>query len=300
MNSHHGRTAPVIIVGAQRSGTTLLRLMMNSHRSLAVPFESDFLAPLEGRVSRAPFSSDEDALNAIQDLANEPLTRKGGLIPDPDSILAESPRDYADVLRIVMQQHAQRRGKQYWGIKTPGYNTRLDEVISLLPDARIVHIIRDGRDVAVSYKSLSWGSQNTPRVAQDWRWKVMLGHKAGLMLPDRYHEIRYEDLVSQPAEALAMLCRFLNLPYDSRMLDYHRTAQTEMPQASLRWHNNSIKPPDPTKMLAWRTALPLTDQLLFQEVAGDALSSFGYSLVKQRAPLRLMARRAYYTFLRRW
>jgi hypothetical protein len=300
MSLREGNSPPVVIVGAQRSGTTMLSLMLNSHPDLAVPFESDFLAPLSQGISRVPFASRADAERAVSALAVEPFSRRGGLVEDPLEVLNECPRDYAELVRFVMARYARRRGKRRWGVKSPGYNARLDEVIELWPDAFLVHIVRDGRDVAVSNRHVSWGSCHTPRVARDWRWKVMLGRKSGRMRAGQYHEVRYEDLVRSPGEALSTLCGFLGLRYDSGMLDYHLAARAEMPAGSLQWHESSVSRPDSRKIGAWRSQLPLSDVLLFQEEAGDALETFGYDLVTPRARLSVALRRTYYTLVQRW
>jgi hypothetical protein len=278
----------------------MLRLMLNRHPELAVAFESDFLAPLGRGVSRGPFNSPADAEHALLALASEPFSKKAELIGDPSGVLKGRPRNYAELIRMVMASYASRRGKHRWGMKAPGYNARLDEVFDLLPDAKVIHIVRDGRDVAVSNRKVSWGSRHTPRIARDWRWKVMLGRKTGRMLARQYREVKYESLVVAPAETLALICEFLGLQYDAGMLDYHLDARFEMPPSSMKWHESSISAPDARKVGAWRTQLPPADVQLFQEEAGDALEAFGYELVPVHGRLSVAVRHAYYAMVHRW
>lgn len=291
---------PVFIVGAQRSGTTMLRLMLNAHPRFAVPFESDFLAPLARGLVPATFATPDAARAALDALAEEKFTRKAGLVEDKAALLNRPIHTYAELLDAVFGEHARTRGKPCWGIKTPGYATRIDEIHQLFPGARLVHIVRDGRDVALSNRRISWGTSHTPIIAHDWRWQVLTGRKCGRMLGGNYFELRYEDLVRDSERTLRRLCEFLNEPFDPAMLRYHESAANEMPQDSLQWHQNSISAPRAEKVFEWRSALPVADQVLFQEIAGDALDAFGYERVPQGARIRTGFKRAYYALVRRW
>ncbi len=194
---------PFFVVGAQRSGTTMLRLMLNSHSRIAVPFESAFLCQYSNLVQYGDLKNKSNTEKLLQALAEEPLTKKGKIIQEPKAILAESIETYSDLLTAVFQQYARRRGKVRWGVKTPAYVTEIDQIWRLFPHCKIIHLIRDGRDVALSYRRISWGSSHTPRVAADWRWKVMLGHKMGEMIWASYLEVHYEDLVRSPEATLS-------------------------------------------------------------------------------------------------
>lgn len=291
---------PVFVVGAQRSGTTMLRLMLNSHSRFAVPFETDFLAPMFSGTVPSIFSGPDDARRSLDLLADEKFSRKGCLVADKQVILSRPLRGYSDLLEAVFLEYAHRKSKPRWAIKTPGYVTQIDEINKLFPDARLIHIVRDGRGVALSNRRISWGSSHTPTVAREWRWQVMIGRKTGRMLGDRYYEVRYEDLVLDTESTLRRLCAFLNEPYDAGMLDYHEAAATEMPADSLKWHEASISAPNASKADEWRSALPAADQILFDELAGDALDAFGYPRSTARAPVRTAMTRVYYALIRRW
>ncbi len=291
---------PFFVVGAQRSGTTMLRLMLNSHSRIAVPFESAFLCQYSNLVQYGDLKNKSNTEKLLQALAEEPLTKKGKIIQEPKAILAESIETYSDLLTAVFQQYARRRGKVRWGVKTPAYVTEIDQIWRLFPHCKIIHLIRDGRDVALSYRRISWGSSHTPRVAADWRWKVMLGHKMGEMIWASYLEVHYEDLVRSPEATLSKVCAFLGEQYEAQMLHYHQDGAHEMPSESLQWHRTSVSAPDETKVLAWKREMPLADQILFDEIAGDALEQFGYERVRQEAPIRVACKRVYYCLIRRW
>lgn len=287
------------IVGAQRSGTTMLRLMLNAHRRLAIPFETAFLSAYEALGGDA-LDSPEAVAAALDLLAEDPWTKKGGIIADRERVLAHPIRSYADLLRAVFGEYARARGKPRWGIKTPGYVENLDALWKLFPGCRIVHIVRDGRDVALSLGRVSWGSSHIPRIAEDWKWKTLLGRKMGAMIGAHYLEVHYEDLVRDPGPALRRICEFLGEDYDPAMLEYHHDARAEMPEQSLQWHRSSVSRPDPAKVFAWKREMPVVDQMLFEDIAGVALETFGYELMRRAPTLASRLRRVYYAAIKRW
>jgi len=291
--------APFFVVGAHRSGTTMLRLMLNSHPRLAVPFESRFLDPWKTITEYGDLQERRNAERLLAVLGDDPWTKRGKVIQDPDAILAEPIATYGDLLTAVFHHYAERRGKARWGVKTPGYVTQLDQIWRIFPGCKVVHLVRDGRDVALSYRNLSWGPAHTPKAAEDWRWKVMLGHKMGGMIGDHYLEVHYEDLVRSSEATLRRICAFLGEQYDARMLEYHLDAEDEMPSDSIQWHRASTSAPDEGKVFAWKREMSVADQVLFDEIAGDALQQFGYERVFHSARLRVACKRVYYYVIKR-
>ncbi|MCP5300252.1 MAG: sulfotransferase [Chromatiaceae bacterium] len=282
----HKQSTPFFIVGSQRSGTTMLRLMLNNHSKLSVPFESgfipDFYRDLERYGDLRQRRNVEGLLAAIR---QHPFVVKGNLIPDPGAVLARNPTTYAQLVDAIFGELALRRDKVRWGDKTPSYVEDIDVLWSLFPGCRVVHLVRDGRDVASSLRSLSWGSRDLIKLARDWRWKVMLARKMGEMIPGNYMELHYESLVSEPVASLRRVCGFIGEPFEAGMLQYHENAKGEMPATSMRWHQSSVREPDQRKIQSWRTAMNKADRIVFENVAGDALTMFGYELSTTRQTL---------------
>jgi len=149
--------------------------------------------------------------------------------------------------------------------------------------------VRDGRDVALSQTGISWLPSNIPQIAADWRHKTTICHKVGSVLPKgHFLEVRYEDLVSRPEDTLTAICDFLGERYSEAMLSYHDTAESVVPRESLKWHRNSVRPPDPRKIGRWKQELSRTDRVLFEQIAGDTLERFGYA--RERLPNSLASR----------
>lgn len=269
---------PLFVVGAPRSGTTMLRLMLNAHSHIAIPFESDFIPKFHGRLREyGDLQAPENVACLLDDISAQAFVKRGGLIRDRQAILARRPDSYASLVASIYEVYAASEGKGRWGDKDPDNTVQMDVIWKLFPGCRFVHIVRDGRAVATSLKKLDWGSKNLLALARDWSWRVMLAHKMGMMIgPTYYMEVRYEDLVRAPEQVLRKICAFLDEPFEPGMLDYHKSAGSAMPQDSLRYHQSSVRQPDPSKADAWRHEMMAVDRALFDEVAGDTLYAFGY------------------------
>ena len=293
--------APFFVLGSQRSGTTMLRLMINRHSRLAVPHETGFITPFYRKLAAYNDCAEaSDVTRLLRDVAKHKLVVRGGLIPDQDAVLARAPGDYRAFVEAVMGVYCARHGKARWGDKTPFYTEDVDVLRQIFPNAKIVHLVRDGRDVVASQKAIEWMSKNVPKLARDWAWKVTLLRKVGACLGGDYLEVRYEDLVRAPEAALREICSFLGEPYEPEMLGYSESAEGVVPAESLRWHRNSVRPPDPAKLGEWRTKLSLGEQAIVDELAGPALELFGYPRAQVSASWRTRATKLYYACLARY
>ncbi|MDZ7829171.1 MAG: sulfotransferase [Halofilum sp. (in: g-proteobacteria)] len=293
------RQPPFFIVGAQRSGTTMSRLTLTEHSRLSVPFESVFdprFLPAEAGIWR-PVRSGTRWQGCL--MTSSPITgcARAELVPDPQLVLDQEPRSYPALVNAIFSAYARLQGKERWGDKTPGYVADLDVLNELWPDCRVVHLVRDGRDVALSLAGVSWGSPDLMRNAANWRWKTVLGRKMGTMMGERYLEVRFEDLVREPDRSLRRVCDFLGEHYEPGMLHYPASAHAAMPEQSLQWHRTSISTPDQSRAFEWKRRMSLADQIVFDEVAGDALDLFGYTRVQRRHTIRSRIRFARYALL---
>lgn len=277
------REVPFFIVGAHRSGTTMLRLMMNAHPRIAVPFESDFIANTYYSLSQyGDLSQSDNIARLLDEIAENRFVKRGALIADRAAILRRQPKTYAELVRAIYSVYADAHGKARWGDKDPSYATEIDVLQKLFPDCRVIHIVRDGRGVALSNRGIDWGSKHLPTVARSWQWHVTLAHKMGGMLGERFLEIHYEDLVRQPEAILRSICRFLGEEFSDDMLHYDESAEEEMPADAMKYHNTSVSPPDPDKVDLWKREMTRADRILFERVVGNTLAEFGYEVLGER------------------
>jgi hypothetical protein len=280
-------------VGCGRSGTTLFRAIFDSHPNLAIPGESHFIVHLVPNRRRYESAAGFDAEAFLADLMPHPRFRLWGLADQQvrKALEEDPPSRLADAIRIVFARYAAGQGKGRYGDKTPGYVSHLPRLAELFPEARFVHILRDGRDVSLSYLDVSFGPETVERAALHWRRVVDRGRQAGSRLgPERYVEVRYEDLLADPEGTVRSLCRFIDLEFHPGMFRYpRRAAEVASGSAFPEAHGRLALPP--TKGLRdWRSQMPAKDVAAFEQLAGDLLTDLGYERSLGRPSMRARAR----------
>lgn len=283
---------PFFIVGSARSGTTLLRLILNAHNLVAVPPESRFIVELwQGQAeidvaelltklsAHKRFEAWDLPIDAVyQELTGDTddgLDRR----PENDDGLDRRPEQmapYATLMEAAFRAYARVNGKPRWGDKTPRYVEHIPFLSKLWPNAKFIHLIRDGRNVALSYADVPFGPKNVAQAARLWAQRVAKGCRDGRSLePGRYIEIRYEDLVEDAAGEAKDLCEFLELEFDPGMLDYTERARDAVLTRASQF-NPHLKEKPISKTRSWETEMPAEHAEVFEAVAGAVLDELGY------------------------
>jgi hypothetical protein len=287
------------VIGMTRSGTTLLRLMLDSHPELTIPPETHFVPD----VIKA-FNEGRDSPAEVAQVMTE--GRRWGDF----GISARRFRRELERLRPLMKprvplrafyrMYAKKQGKQRWGDKTPGYATKMRRVKRILPEARFIHVIRDGRDVALSLRDREAGL-STEQIARRWRHRINRTRRAAQDVPD-YIEIRYEDLVAEPEATLRRICAHIELDFSPKMLAYHERAAKRLREISqpleaeeekrglsaasrLEAHALTSEPPRTDRSGRWRSEMSAEDVAAFEEHAGELLADLGYETASSEAKL---------------
>ncbi|MBI4259367.1 MAG: sulfotransferase [Actinobacteria bacterium] len=292
---------PFFIVSAARSGTTLLRVMLDRHPEVAIPPESHFIPLLFRRRARY---GDADRVERpdelLGDLAADVRFRTWDLpierVRDELEALGPAPA-FSEAVRTPYRAYARLAGKPRWGDKTPRYVEQIPLLDRLFPDGRFVNMVRDGRDVALSMIDLGRLHRRAATPALEWRAQIRRGRAGGRLVgPERFMEVRYEELLDQPEAVLRRLAGFLDLGFDPVMLHHDERALERVPEGQRRMHTRIAMPP--TKGLRdWRTQMPPGDVAEFEAVAGRELVESGYARAgtgSVAAALRAWARIAWF------
>jgi hypothetical protein len=268
---------PLLVLGVRRSGTTLLRVMLDRSSQLAVPDESYFVPQLAAR-HRGPL----DAGSFVDDLRRIGTLVEWGV--DPERVRARLRDGMAtgEAIGAIFETYAADRGKERWGDKTPMYMQYLPLLEALFPQALYVHLVRDGRDVARSFLAMPEGvvtrtwahPRSVPDFACEWRTEVEAARQLGARVGSgRYLEVRYEALVAEPERELQAICAFAGLPYEPDLLRH-----SEGIDVSAKPHQRSLERPLTPGIRDWRKEMAPADAAAFEDVAGELLAALGYEL----------------------
>jgi hypothetical protein len=273
--------APIFVVGVGRSGTSLLQSMLAAHSQVAVPPETGFVRRYVAarRLAREYRRGGMQRVRAIL-RADERVARLG---LEVDRLidwqgLARSDEKDAHVYQVLMQAYARKIGKSRVGDK----DTRLVEYLPVLryfwPDAHIVHVIRDPRDVMASRKRAEW-SKKRPYVVHLFAQKTQfaLGCRFGRQyFGKRYHEIRYEELLGLPWEALTNLCGDVGLTFERQMLQFGDAARRLVTEAEYSWKKETLGPLLKSNTGKWQGQLTPLEILMAEMVCEDTFDVGGY------------------------
>jgi len=279
---------PFFIVGAARSGTSLLSRIMNSHPHIAVPFESHiyhtFLPWLRhyGDLSRL-----ENMACLLDDILATEMLRHWSPPADRAATLSAIRRhDLHGLVDGLFSSWARAQGKQRWGEKTPSHVRHWRQILQGFPEARFLHVVRDGRDVSLSWIEAPFGPKNLFYAAQRWReYLAWVAELRAAVPAGQLVDVHYAELLAEPERTLERICEFLGEPFDPAMLEYYREAApyptdarniVALDQPLLR--DNSGK---------WRETLTPDELRVFETIAGDALEQYGYPLVAREGGIRL-------------
>jgi LPS sulfotransferase NodH len=285
---------PIFVVGCPRSGTTLLQLMLHAHARIAIPPETRFL--LTAYWQRREFGDLSQPGNRRQLarwIVDRTETRFGDLGLDGEEIvrqITEGPGTLGSALGAIFQAYAARFGKPRWGDKRPAYLQNLDVILRLFPDAQIINVVRDGRACVASLKEMSWHKEDIYGTVAAWARAVDDARRAARRLDaDRWHEVRYEDLVADPHAELTRICAFLGEEYDPAMAEPSSMATVAVP-AFKTWHRHTHGPVTTQRVQSWQHRLTPEEIALCEAALGSRLRACGYELsgVPRPRPMELI------------
>jgi len=297
--------SPVFVVGCHRSGTNLLYDTLLSAGGFAV--YRGYLPVYKVIVPRCgPLHVAGNRAKAIDLFLRSKGFRRSGLEAGAISARLEAEcRTGGDFIRIVMEEIALRQNVPRWAVYDPDYVLHVERIKRDLPNALFLHIVRDGRDIALSltkmggFRPFPWSSQarGLLETAVYWEWTVRKGQHYGRMFPDSYLELHYEDLVNEPRKTLAAVSQFLD-----QDLDYDHIQQSSM--GRLKESNSSfLGEPEigrQNPVNRWKDRLPREDVSAIESLVGGCLEDLGYPLTTTAAERKVGAREklmhAFYPF----
>ena len=285
------------LVGCPRSGTYLLSAILNNSRRVAFPRETHFI-PLfppylwlagelrhpqaRRRLTRGIFMFLRIWLARAEEERDFATVTRHSLLAiegEADHIV-DAACNYAELVRGLFAAYAHSQGAEMAGDKSPFFDhiplERMDAAVG--GQARFIHIIRDGRDVCLSWLKIKVGPRTLAEAAQKWAQHVAGKRAWGALHPDRYHELRYEDLLTESKKTLAGACSFVGIPSSDDLLKFHLSEFA----AGIAVNSSQARlgqPLDTGNCDKWRTEMATEEVAAFEAIAGSVLADCGYPLV---------------------
>ena len=304
------------IVGTERSGSNLLRVMLDAHSGLCVPHPPHLLKYFAPHETRYP-----DLETLVDDVLRlmETHIHPWEQAISRERLLAADPPDLLGVMVALYQQAAEASGKGDWGCKSTFVIDHADRVARTLPEARFIHLIRDVRDVAASSMKSVFNPSHPVHVAELWRRQQERGLALAEQNPEAWLRVHYEDLVAQPEEVLELVCDHIGVWFEPEMLAYHQSKEAARgAKLSTSWENTA-RPPEKSRVGRFREAFSPELISAIEWAAGPVMWDLGYeatqtgkrppwgariryqaSALKQRAAIELSSLQEDANHWRRW
>lgn len=285
-----GNSSPIFIVGAERSGTTLLRLVLTSHSDICIPPESTFFVDQFAKYARRDLLQEAELRTFVNDLYQDEKFTEWKVHREylTDEILRNAPLSYSSAASTVYRCYLGQKdpGAKVWGDKNPVYIFHLPKIFSSFPNAKVIHIIRHVCGVYNSAKHSAfnrhYGEGLLHVVSRNWA--------KALATTKRYDahsnvlSVKYEGLLEDPKSTLMSICAFLGMDFQESMLEFYRkNIEDELvPARRLEWHSLTLQPILQERAKAWQRELnqeeieylELVHQSRLRQLEYDTVSKF--------------------------
>jgi len=294
----HSLDSPVFVVGVDRSGTTLLNMMLDAHPDLLITYEQRTIITFYKKLtSYGDLSLEKNRIELITDI----LADKNVKLNFPNASLADFDlnecQTFTNIIKNLYGIALEEQGKLIWGDKDPIYTQHIEILNEIFPNAKFIHLIRDGRDVALSLVTKKWGPTTFTNAIMYWERTIHMTRRLLRMINNAQTiELKYEDLVTEPEANLRKLCEFLQLEYNDKMLNSYsaKALNNAIVKTQVSGiHKNVLDKPNTSQLFKWKKNLNTIDQSIAWEYAGGELGYFGYEEGNKAHKMKII-RKIYY------
>jgi hypothetical protein len=275
----------IFMIGTQRSGSNLFRLMLNQLPGIAAPHPPHILIRLMPLVPGYGNLDDPQAFAQLVDdacrLVESNPVEWEGVVLDREKVVAKCDRhDLYAVMAAIYETLAETWGKASWCCKSLGNVKYANELADRFPDAKFIYLYRDGRDVALSFTRAIEGEKHYYNIAQDWNG----AQKIALDLADRIGKDRvllvsYEDLTQDEVGTLKNVCTFLGVEFSNDAMNFYDTDEAKKAATASNLWENVTKPVMKNNSRKFLAQTAEADLRIFESVAGESLDRLGYDRV---------------------
>lgn len=273
---------PVFMIGTQRSGSNLLRLMMNQLKDVASPHPPHILERMLPLMERYGDLKSDDKFKILVDdvcrLIELNPVEWSGISFDRDVVMSKAKeRSLMSVYEVVYDLYAESQGAKTWCCKSLANIKYIEEIEEHFDHPKYIYLYRDGRDVALSFQKAVVGEKHIYNIAKDWAETQAKALSMRDSIDEKYfYCISYERLTQQPEETAMSLCSFLNVDYVPAMLDFHKTNEAMNAASSSNLWGNVTSPIIQNNSKKYRLEMSTDDISIFESAAGHILDQLGY------------------------
>lgn len=291
-NSHIMRIPFVFIIGRPRSGTTMLRSMLDAHPNVRIPLESAFIKNLFPKYGKIKKWDEPTIISFYNALIKQPQFNLWTI--DNDFLkqeLFKIPENstFQDVCIIIYSNAVSFFDKKEIKIladKNPPYTLSIPFLLKIFPDARFIYIVRDYRDNVLSMKNVDFERPWTASLAYRWKYYNKKFLKAYSRDKLRFHIVKYEALVCEPEKYLNKLCAFLGIEYTNEMIHYNRIKDEALkiyPRELIdRYHKSLFEPISTSKVGQWNNKMTVKEIRKCDIIVGKYANIMGYERVYKK------------------
>lgn len=273
---------PFFVLGAPRSGTTMFAVLLDRHSEISIPPETQFYTEFLPLVKDESLSSSREekithALN-FKRIADLQLN-KSELLEQFD----KHENTYPELLRSILEVYAQKKAKKRFGEKSPKHLEHVPLILKNFPNAKIICIVRDGRDVVRSLLKVPWAEPGNKRrfeiFCMEWQDLAILGLQYEKTLSaNKFLLIKYEDLMLSPESTMQTVCDFIGVQYEPTMLQpTNKTEEGVVPEWESQWKEKANKGLDPSRVKSWKKEADKEEIWSMNVMMGPALKKLNYT-----------------------
>jgi Sulfotransferase family len=298
--------SPIFVVGSGRSGTTLLQAMLNAHPAISIAGELHFFDLILLLKRTLPDLSDPKQADQLFELLPtlsplQPLSDFGRVLARVRERFQTTHPSYELLYRFTLEAFAEEQGASRPGEKTPANMRYLEQLVSLFPTCRIIHIVRDPRAVVASKLKLSWSSHDV--LSHALRWKAEVGCARTFVMRREFSsnclfEIKYEDLIMKPEHTARQLCQFVGEAYNESMLNYYLSSHKLMEKEP--WKSGVTRPFYKSSLNSWQDELRGSRLFLVERIAGIEMQHYDYKKSRPSAMAVVGSPFAFFSETLRW
>lgn len=279
-SSQQRRTVPFFLVGCSRSGTTLLQALIDSHPNIAIPPESHFYVRFGPIVhTYGDLSQASNRRRLIEAVLADAFIRQWRLDVNAAAVEQRLRRhSFVGIVETLFSIYAEREGANRWGDKTPEHIRHLREIRRDFPGAKLIHLVRDGRDVAEAMRRMIFYPVTAYGVARVWRDEIR--HWADFCATEGDADtlvVRYEDLVTRPEDVVATIFRFLDEPVIDTVTTYADSSLSQNLDSQGPWHSSLRQGISAGKVGIYRRRFTPREIEILEYIQAEGLAAYGYA-----------------------